>query len=211
MFVYICLSSNGDLMVVLGELISRMKFGTRNFRSRIEIKAPDDSITFSMTPILLDSDDLDSENESFSVSFPKSKEQHLFVCDTRKIISWFGKEEAKRILYVTTDTMRFSFATVVTRCVVNNVDIIEDRATGELIFKSNISGFSNCVADISFCGEVLAEKVPITTAGIRLRVPFRTGYYTIIYYEWDDEEDDFGIRIIENSMSKMSHIVIDLI
>ena len=163
------------------------------FPSRIEIKAPDDSITFSMTPILLDSDDLDSENESFSVSFPKSKEQHLFVCDTRKIISWFGKEEAKRILYVTTDTMQFSFATVVTRCVVNNVEIIEDRATGELIFKSNISGFSNCVADIAFCGEVLAEKVPITTAGIRLRVPFRTGDYTIIYYEWDEDEDDFGI------------------
>lgn len=40
---------------------------------------------------------------------------------------------------------------------------------------------------------MLAEKVPITTAGIRLRVPFRTGYYTIIYYEWDEDEDDFGI------------------
>lgn len=162
------------------------------FPNVIEAKIPDDSITFSMTPILLDSSDLDSENESFSVSFAKSKEHHLFVCDTRKIISWFGKEEAKRNLYITTDTVHFLFATIVTRCVVNSTEIIEDKPNGELIFKSSISGFSNCVADISFYDEKLAEKVPVTTAGVRLKVPFRTGIYTIVYYEWDEESDDFG-------------------
>lgn len=164
----------------------------KEFPSTIWIKHPDDQLTFSMTPIILDDEDDDSEENTFAVSFPKNKQAHLFQCDTRKILSWFGYEEALRNLYLLTSAQRIHFATVVTRCQVNSAEIIENRKDGELIIKSNISGFSNCVVDVFYGEELLAEKQKIYTSGIKLKVPFRSGNYTVIYYEWDEDEDDFG-------------------
>ena len=168
----------------------------KEFPEKISIKYPDDQITFFMTPVIMESSDIDSdsENEPFSVAFLKNKEKHLFECDTRRMLSWFGREEAKRILYIETNDKRFSFATVVTRCAVNSVKIVDDRKSGKLIFKSDISGYSDCVADILYGQELLAEKAAVTTSGIRLNVPLRSGVYKIIYYEEDeDEDDDFGL------------------
>ena len=164
----------------------------KEFPSTIWIKHPDDQIAFSMTPIILDDTDDDNEEESFAVSFAKNKQEHIFQCDTRKMQSWFGYEEALRTLYLETSSQRLSFATVVTRCQVNSAEIIENRKDGELIIKSNISGFSNCVADVFYGEELLAEKQEIYTSGIRIKVPFRSGEYKVIYYEWDADEDDFG-------------------
>lgn len=164
----------------------------KEFPSIIWIKHPDDQITFSMTPIILDDTDDDNEEESFAVSFVKNKQEHIFQCDTRKMQSWFGYEEALRTLYLETSSQRISFATVVTRCQVNSAEIIENRKDGELVIKSNISGFSDCVADVFYGEELLAEKQEIYTSGIRLKVPFRSGEYKVVYYEWDEDEDDFG-------------------
>lgn len=164
----------------------------KEFPSTIWIKHPDDQITFSMTPIILDEANDDNEEDSFAVSFSKNKQEHLFQCDTRKMQSWFGYEEALRILYLETSSQRIPFASVVTRCQVNSAILIENRKDGELIIKSNISGFSDCVADVFFGEEMLVEKQKISTSGIRLKVPFRSGDYKIVYYEWDEEEDDFG-------------------
>ena len=164
----------------------------KEFPSTIWIKHPDDQITFSMTPIILDDADDDNEEESFAVSFAKNKQEHIFQCDTRKMQSWFGYEEALRTLYLETSSQRLPFATVVTRCQVNSAKIIENRKDGELIIKSNISGFSDCVADVFYGKKLLAEKQAIYTSGIRIHVPFRSGEYKVVYYEWDEDEDDFG-------------------
>jgi hypothetical protein len=104
----------------------------KEFPSTIWIKHPDDQITFSMTPIILDDTDDDNEEESFTVSFVKNKQEHIFQCDTRKMQSWFGYEEALRTLYLETSSQRISFATVVTRCQVNSAEIIENRKDGSL-------------------------------------------------------------------------------
>jgi IS30 family transposase len=136
----------------------------KEFPNKIWIKHPDDQITFSMTPIILDDTDDDNEEESFTVSFVKNKQEHIFQCDTRKMQSWFGYEEALRTLYLETSSQRISFATVVTRCQVNSAEIIENRKDGELVIKSNISGFSDCVADVFYGEELLAENQEIYTS-----------------------------------------------
>ena len=164
----------------------------KEFPKTIWIKHPDDQIAFSMTPIIVDDTDDEDEENSFSVSFSKDKQAHVFQCDTRKMQSWFGYEEALRTLYLETSAQRISFAKIVTRCQVNSAEIIENRQGGELIIKSNISGFSDCVADVFYGEELLVEKEEILTSGIHLKVPFRSGEYKVIYYEWDEDEDDFG-------------------
>lgn len=166
----------------------------KEFPNTIWVKHPEDQITFSMTPIIVGNiEDEENEEENFAVSFSKNKQEHIFQCDTRKMQSWFGYEEALRTLYLETPSQRISFATVVTRCQVNSAEIVENRKDGELIIKSNISGFSDCVADVFYGEELLVEKQEIYTSGIHLKVPFRSGEYRVVYYEWDDDDDDFGL------------------
>ena len=63
--------------------------------------------------------------------------------------------------------------------------------TGQLIIKTDISGFTDCYADVYFEDNRIAEKRRITTSGIKLDVPLLSGEYKIVYYESEDE-DDFG-------------------
>ena len=163
------------------------------FPKYIYIKYPTEDLLFSMTPIMQDIEESESD-ESFSAQFKKDNSTGVFQCDTRKMISWFGTEEAKRKLFLDIGEQRLVFATVITRCFLNkNPDIGADFDKGELIIKSEISGFSNCCIDVFFKDECLAEKQPVTCSGVKLKVPIHSGEYRIDYYEYeDDDEDDFG-------------------
>lgn len=164
----------------------------KEFPSTIYVKYPDDEITFSMSPLVMETSD-DDENNSFSVTFAKDKENHLFTCDTRKMLSWFGNEEAIRDLVIELGGKPVHFAYVVTRCILHSAEMIADIKNSELVFKADISGFSDVAADIYYYTELIAEKHTVSTKGIRLKEPFRSGKYTVVFYEWDDDdEDDFG-------------------
>ena len=159
------------------------------FPKMIYLKYPDDTVTMGMPPLMSD----DSEDGEYSVKFEKSKEKHLFVCDTRKMLSWFGFEDIIRPLSLHFDSVSFEFLRIVTHCFLANPEcqIVEDRQNSSLWFKSSIIGFADCAADVYLNGDLIAEKVEVNSNGLRLKVPFISGKYRIDYFE-ADEEDDFG-------------------
>lgn len=165
----------------------------KEFPKWIYLKYPADEVKFSMPPIILDDID-DDEEFSFFTSFAKSKESDMFVCDTRKMFSWFGADDPIRPLSICFDESEsFVFANVFTRCFILDSNIVEDREKNCLIIKSDIVGLSDCAVDVYFNEELIAEKKEVTTGGVKLYVPFSTGRYKAIFYEWEDVEDDFGL------------------
>ena len=158
------------------------------FPTLIYIKHPDDYIRFSMPPLVGDEDDEDAE---FFTDFVKDKNQHMFICDTRKMLSWFGKEEALRPLYIEFKDERKVFATIITRCFLNDCSMHEGK-DDDLVFQYDILGFNDCVVDIFFNNTYLAKKVPVTTKGTHLKVPFLSGNYILTFYEVEEDEFGFG-------------------
>lgn len=167
----------------------------KEFPSCIFLKFPSDEVRFSMPPIMLDNIP-DDEDISFHTSFFKNKESGVFVCDTRKMLSWFGFEDPIRPLSISFESneenISFVFANIFTRCFVLDSKIIEDRKKNCLVLKSDIVGLSDCVVDIFFNNEIIAEKQEVTTGGVKLYVPFTTGRYKADFYEWEEDEYDFG-------------------
>lgn len=177
------------------------------FPKVITLKHPDDDVEFSMPPALLRTTDEDTrEPVRFSAVFHKDKDQHLFVCDTRKMLSWLGYEEPIRLLTVSFSDHRIPFVHIITRCFLPDKRYVidEKRDPGELVFKTNVLGFADCRADIFRGEDRIAEKLPITTGGIRVRCPFITGDYRIDFYE-ENEEDDFGLEEYRKFDSLICH------
>lgn len=162
------------------------------FPNYIYLKGPFDNATFSMVPFMHD-DDSEEEIE-FSADFKKSKQENVVICDTRKMLSWFGFENALRHLNLEINGSIIDFALIITRCFCTSFEISENFKDKQLVFKGDIHGFSDCFADIWFENDLIAEKEPVTVKGIKLNVPFKNGMYRIEYFETDDEDDDdFGI------------------
>lgn len=159
------------------------------FPKMIYLKFPDDTVCLDMPPLMTD----DNEDAEYSIKVEKNKEKHLFVCDTRKMLSWFGFEDIIRPLSLHFESISFVFLRVITHCFLANseCEIVEDRPNRKLWFKSSIIGFSDCVADLYLDGILIAEKVEVKANGFKLSIPFTSGKYRIEYFE-ADEEDDFG-------------------
>lgn len=173
------------------------------FPEIIYLKYPSDSVDFSMPPINLDNSDND-----FTVSFNKNKEHNVFICDTRKMISWFGSEEALRPLNITFSSYKFLFCHIVTRCYIRNTkfEVREDRENNQLIFECDIGGYSDCVADIYRESKRIGKEIPIKTGGIKLKTQFISGKYRVDFYQVDDE-DDFGLPNCKKFDSKIYQYV----
>lgn len=159
------------------------------FPKMIYLKFPDDAVCLDMPPLMTD----DNEDAEYSIKVEKNKEKHLFVCDTRKMLSWFGFEDIIRPLSLHFESISFVFLRVITHCFLANseCEIVEDRPNRKLWFRSSIIGFSDCVADVYLDGNLIAEKVEVKSNGFKLSIPFTSGKYRIEYFEVD-EEDDFG-------------------
>lgn len=159
------------------------------FPKMIYLKFPDDTVCLDMPPLMTD----DNEDAEYSIKVEKNKEKHLFVCDTRKMLSWFGFEDIIRPLSLHFESISFMFLRVITHCFLANSEcqIVEDRPSRKLWFRSSIIGFSDCVADVYLDGILIAEKVEVKSNGFKLSIPYTSGKYRIEYFE-ADEEDDFG-------------------
>lgn len=159
------------------------------FPKMIYLKFPDDTVCLDMPPLMTD----DNEDAEYSIKVEKNKEKHLFVCDTRKMLSWFGFEDIIRPLSLHFESISFVFLRVITHCFLANseCEIVEDRPNRKLWFRSSIIGFSDCVADVYLDGILIAEKVEVKSNGFKLSIPYTSGKYRIEYFE-ADEEDDFG-------------------
>jgi hypothetical protein len=141
-----------------------------------------------MDPLISDSDNFDEE-DNFSIKC--QKENHIFHCDTRKMLSWFGREEAIRNLYIELGDKKEIFAKIITRCFISdNVKIQADYQNKVLFFQTSILGFSSCFADVFYGEELIAQKQEILSNGFKLNIPFKSGKYKIVFYELDDDDED---------------------
>ena len=158
----------------------------------IRLKYPAEKAVFSMPPLLTADLSEEGEEQDFTATFEKLRNKTEFVCDTRKMLSWFDNSETEiRPLTLTFGDTQILFAHVITKCIVTGCKVEDDRNRNELIFKLDVIGFADCTADVYYGDTQLAEKAPVTTGGIRLAVPLRSGIYRISVFEWDEDEDEF--------------------
>lgn len=152
----------------------------------IFIKAPAKSIS-----ICSDQVQLDEDTQSIQLDFKKDK--NFFVCDTRKIKSWLDTGPALHHILVKIDNMAYNFLSILSRCVLTSCTLKEDLNKKQLILKSSILGYNDCVADIVCDEKIIADKIALTSNGAKYSTDKLYGNFEIIFYEYDDDDDfDFG-------------------
>ncbi len=162
------------------------------FPKKIYLKYPAEDARFFMeAPEVVDVSYEDAE-DNYETHLSKNKQENLFICDTTKMPSWFGRYDPVRKLYLELDGKVIIFAAVITKCIINSCKIIGDYENNKLILKADISGLADCFVDVIYKGNLIAEKHHVTTAGVHLNVPMSDGVYTAVFYEQDEEDDDFG-------------------
>ncbi len=153
---------------------------------------PDIKVSVSMPPILATTDTEDEETD-FEETFCKNKNGDYFECDTRKMLSWLGKENAIRPIYLKFESDSFLFAKVVTRDMLVGCQLEEDHKEGCAFFRSSILGYNDVVADIYYNDECIYEKKSVTSNGVKIPAPLKSGTLSITYFEVDDDDDEFGM------------------
>lgn len=158
----------------------------------IQFKYPGDYVTLFMDmPEILD---FDSDNEDeYKTSFRRLKGEETIKCDTTKIRSWLGREDAVRPLHADFGARQLVFVSVVTKCIMDKCELKDDIANNSFIVKGNVIGFADCYVDFYRGEEKIAEKVEMRTKGAVIPAELKDGTYTAVFFEQDDEEDDeFG-------------------
>ena len=133
------------------------------------------------------------EEEMPKISFSYDSDNDYYVCDTRKILSWLELGKAIHNLNIQFDANHFSFLTVVTSCILVSSNLNNDLDDKQLVLRSVILGYSDCVVDVYCNGEIIADKHPLTSNGAKLSTDKLFGEYEVVFLEYDDDEDDsFG-------------------
>ena len=149
--------------------------------------------TFPSTGGYIFSDqDIIDEEDNQKISCTYDTNSSCYVCDTRKIRSWLELGSAVNHLFVQFDNTKIDFLTVVTSCILVSSSLSNSIETGQLILKSTILGFSDCVVDIYNNGELLADKLELTSNGAKLSTNKLYGEFELVFLEYDDDDDDFG-------------------
>lgn len=162
------------------------------FPKRIYLKYPEDSVRFYMNPPEIVDSSFDDSDDNYETSFTKTKQTHIFECDTTKMPSWFGRRDPIRKLHIDFDGREFVFAKVITKCILHSCKMDADYSANQLVLKCDISGIADCFVDVIFKDEIIAEKARVTTKGVKIDAPLNDGKYSVVFYEQDEEEDEFG-------------------
>lgn len=138
--------------------------------------------------------DVMCEEDEQSIKLTADSENDCFVCDTRKIKTWLEMGEKLHELYVRFDKSDFKFITVITSCILTDCQLLSSVKDGQLEIKSTILGFSDCVVDVynEKDNELIAEKLSLTSNGAKCKTDKLFGIFKLVFFEYDDEGDDFG-------------------
>ena len=162
----------------------------------IYLKCPYDSVSFFVeAPEVLDDDNI-TEDE-YRTSFRRVNGSEIIECDTTKMKSWFGREDAVRNLKLDLGDQTVVFLPVVTKCYMEECELIPDYQNNRFIVKGSIYGIADCFVDFYRGRERIAEKVEIRTKGAIIPAELKSGTYSAVFFEQDDEEDEFGFGEID--------------
>lgn len=165
------------------------------FPNRIYLKFPGEKVRLFMNPPETVDISFDSDDDNYEASFFKNKDEQIFECDTTKMFSWFGRHDPIRRLYIDFDSERFVFARVITKCILHSCDLDADYTENKLLLRCDISGIADCFVDITYKDKLIAEKARVTTRGVRIDAPLDDGKYSVVFYEQDEDEDEFGFGV----------------
>ena len=162
------------------------------FPKRIYLKYPEDNVRFYMNPPEIVDSSFDDSDDNYETSFAKNRQAHIFECDTTKMPSWFGRQDPIRKLHLDFDGRDFVFAKVITKCILHGCKMDADYSMNQFVLKCDVSGIADCFVDVTYKDELIAEKARVTTKGVRIDAPLNDGKYSVVFYEQDEEEDEFG-------------------
>lgn len=158
-----------------------------DFQPIVTLRYPESKITFSLD----DAGDDDDETEH-SKTFMKNAEKDLFECDLNTFKSWFGRDVAKRKIYISLPDFEepVSFLEVYTKSIVISGVLTENYDDGTIDGSFDIVGKADYYLDLIYKGEKIADKEPIINGQAKIKTKLRSGRYEAIIYE--AEEDEFG-------------------
>lgn len=134
----------------------------------------------------------DEDDQPQKIHCTYDVQNDCLVCDTRRIKSWLELGTAKNALWIHFSSYDFRFLDVITSCILVACSLSNNPVEHSLILKSTIMGFSDCVVDIYNEGELIADKCALTSNGATISTNKIYGKYELVFYEFDDDEDDFG-------------------
>ena len=134
----------------------------------------------------------EEEDQPQKIRCTYDTQNDLLVCDMRRIKSWLELGTSKNALWLDFDNYHFHFLDVITSCILVSCSISNNPVEHSLIIKSKIIGFSDCVIDVYNNGELVACKYVLTSNGATISANKLYGKIEIVFYEFDDDEDDFG-------------------
>lgn len=158
-----------------------------DFQPILQIRYPESKITFSLD----DSWDDDEDTEHVK-SFTKSAEKSLFECDLNTFKSWFGRDVAQRKLFISVPDFGqpVCFLEVFTKSIVVSGVLTENYDEGTIDGTFDIVGKADYYLDLIYKNEKIADKAPIVNGQAKVKTKLRSGTYTAVIYE--SEEDEFG-------------------
>ncbi len=174
------------------------------FQPKLEIQAPGTQIIFSLDEYGNDSEDEEEHEDTFT----RSASDQIFHCDLTRFHSWFGRNSAKRIIYIQCAGMdkRRKFLGVVTRSVLISGTLTASDNREELIGSFQIIGMAEYYADLFFGTECIAEKILMQNGQFTIHTQLRSGIYTAVIYEAEEDEYGFGTAYYQIGTQEMQII-----
>lgn len=174
------------------------------FQPKLEIQASGSQITFSLDEYANDAED----NEEHEITVTRTATDQLFHCDLTRFLSWFGRQSARRMIYVQCAEMekKEKFLGVVTKSVLLSGLLQENDAGDGLIGSFQIIGMAEYYVDLFFRDECLAEKLLLRDGQFSMNMKLHSGIYTAIIYEAEEDEYGFGSNYYEIGSREMQII-----
>lgn len=174
------------------------------FQPKLEIQAPGSQITFSLDEYA----NAAEYNEEHEITVSRTAADQLFHCDLTRFLSWFGRESARRMIYVQCAGMekKEKFLGVVTKSILLSGTLQVNDAGDGVTGSFQIIGMAEYYADL-YCGETcIAEKLPLIDGQFTLNMKLRSGVYTAKIYEAEEDEYGFGSNYYEIGSREMQII-----
>ncbi len=139
--------------------------------------------------------ELVEDNREKNIFTYDKRNDGIIECDLTKLKSYIGPSHTKKMVHnirLLDDNNNFDFIRIVNHSVFKNVELITDIDDGAITGIFDILGKGSYYADILFQGKLICDKQPLNNERqIVVKTEIRTGYYDVILYEGEEEEDSF--------------------
>ena len=159
-----------------------------DFEPRLSIAYDADWIRF----FLEDNGEEDAEDQT--ETFKVIRHKGIFECDLNRFKSWFGRESVMRRIFMQLPGVRnaIPFVKVITRSVFVSGLIRADYKNNRMIGECDVIGYSDYYVDVVFDRQRIFEKIKLTNNCFEIKTELRTGIYSVIVYEAEEDESGFG-------------------